>query len=65
MVWLFAVMVIGIILFEVPSLFKEHSYRELAVFTVFLLMGFYLGMVQLCHWPLYNPFIELANMLEG
>lgn len=64
MVWLFAVLIIGTILLEVPKLLKEHSYRELAVFTFFLLMGFYLGMVQLYHWPFYNPFIELANILE-
>jgi len=64
MVWLFIALLIIIILLDVPRLLRERSYKELTVFTAFLLMGFYLGMVQLYHWPFYNPIAELATMLE-
>jgi hypothetical protein len=64
LVVLFAVLVIFVILLEVPSLLREKSYKELVVFSVFLLLGVYLGMVQLYDWPFYNPIPEWAAMME-
>lgn len=65
MVYLFAALLVGIILVEVPPLVKEKNYREIIIFSCFLLAAFYLGMVQLYDWPFYSILSELALKMQN
>ncbi len=64
MIWLFIILIIGIIGLDVPILIKEHDYGELIVFTVFLMAGIYLAMVQLYDVPFYSAMSEWATHLQ-
>lgn len=52
-------------LLDVPTLIRQHAYKDLAVFTVFLLAAIYVAMVQLYDWPFYNPLLVIAEKLHG
>ncbi len=47
---------------ELPSLIRNRWYKEMVVFTVLFLCGFYMGMVQFYHWPFYNPWDYLLPL---
>jgi hypothetical protein len=47
---------------ELPELWRLRWYKELAVFSVIFLLGFYMGMVQFYHWPFYDPFAAILPM---
>ncbi len=64
MICLLIILIGGIILLETPALVKEHAYNELIVFTVFLIAGIYLAMVQLYDLPFYNAIPEWAAVLQ-
>ncbi len=64
MVILFVFLVAAVVLFDTPYLYKKRMYKELAVFAFFLLIGLYLGMVQLFDWPFYNPVVDIVKVLE-
>jgi hypothetical protein len=58
----FFILVLLIVLLDAPKLVIERNYKELLVYSFFLLIGLYLGMVQLFDWPFYNPIVEWAIM---
>lgn len=63
--YLFAALIIGIMAFELPELIKAHSFKEIVIFSCFLLIAFYLGMVQLFGWPFYSIMSELAYKMQA
>ena len=58
MIWLLIVGVLILIFMELPALYKQKQYKEIGVFIILLLIGFYLGMVQIYDWPFYNPLLR-------
>lgn len=46
MIFLLVIAFIGVILFEVPGLIQNKHWRELAVFSILLLLGFILALLQ-------------------
>jgi hypothetical protein len=56
MLWLLILLYILVIALEVPALLKKRMFKELAVFSVFLILAVYLSMAQLYNWYLPNPF---------
>lgn len=62
--YIFISIAVFIIVLEVPSLYKEKLYKEIIVFTIILMLGVYLGMVQLHNWPFYNPLNQLVMILS-
>ncbi|MBC7075488.1 MAG: hypothetical protein H5T98_05360 [Syntrophomonadaceae bacterium] len=61
---LFVFLIAAVVLIDAPELYKKRMYKELAVFVFFLLIGLYLGMVQLFGWPFYNPVVDMIPALE-
>lgn len=45
----------AIIAWEVPRLYREKMWRELAVFFVLVIAGIVLSFGQIFDWPLPNP----------
>ncbi len=64
MIWLFIILILGIIALDTPKLIKEQSYKELITLAVFLLFGIYLGMVQLYDLPFFPAMCKLAVLLQ-
>lgn len=64
MIWLFIVLIIVIFLWETPNLIKEKAYNELIAFSIFMLVGVYMGMVWLFDLPFISIMSELAIMLQ-
>jgi len=54
LIWLFLILVISILVLDTPPLIKARAYNELIVFSVILLVGIYLAMVQLYNLPFFN-----------
>jgi hypothetical protein len=55
MVILLILIFLCIILFEVPRLVREEMWRELAVFSVLLAIGFGISLAQAMGLPIPNP----------
>lgn len=58
-------LVLAVSILDVPTLIRQRAYKDLAVFTAFLLAGIYVAMVQLYDWPFYNPLLVIAARLHG
>jgi len=54
-IFLLIMVFIGIILFEVPNLIREKHWRELTVFSVFLLLAFILSLLQTIGVKILSP----------
>lgn len=65
MIWILIVIYILIIIIEVPGLLAKQLYRELAVFTVLFITGFYMGLAFFFQWPLAAPFEALTAYIGG
>lgn len=65
MIWLFILLIVAIIGLETPRLIKEKAYNELIAFSVFLLVGIYLGIAYLYDLPYYSVLEELSIMLHS
>ncbi|KUG05480.1 hypothetical protein ASZ90_017162 [hydrocarbon metagenome] len=65
MIWSFIIIILFITALDAPKLIEEQAYNELIVFAVFLLLGIYLGMVQLYDLPFYSAMCELALLLQN
>ncbi len=48
---------------ELPALFREKLYLEIAIFMVFYVCGVILALLNFYNLPLFNPFETLASIL--
>lgn len=55
MIFLLIIVFIGIALFEVPGLIRKKYWRELTVFSIFLLLAFILSLLQTIGVKIPNP----------
>jgi hypothetical protein len=55
MLFLLSLIFIGIIAYEAPGLFKKKMWRELAAFSVLLIIGMIYSYGQVLELPLPNP----------
>lgn len=55
MVYLLTLIFLGIIAFEAPGLIKKKMWRELAAFSVLLIIGMIYSYGQVLNLPLPNP----------
>jgi len=65
MIWLLVAIYILMLVFELPAMIRNRSYKEITVFSVFFIISVYLGMVQFYNWPFYNPLDTLLPLAEN
>ena len=55
------IIVIGVLIYELPPLIKEHMWRETAAFLILLILGTFLAVAQVIDAKIPNPvdFIEI------
>jgi hypothetical protein len=56
---------LGIILFEVPGLIQKQYWRELVVFSAFLLFAFIVSLLQVLGVKLPNPNTGIEQLIKG
>ncbi len=56
MIFLIIIVFIGVILFEVPGLVRKKHWRELTVFSFFLLLGFIMALLLTIGVKIPSPF---------
>lgn len=60
-----ALIAFALVLFiELPGLLKNRLYKEIQVFGILFMLGMYLTLAQLYHWPIPNPLQDLYPRLE-
>jgi predicted membrane channel-forming protein YqfA (hemolysin III family) len=62
---LFFLLVIALAALDIPSLTRQGLYKDIAVYSLFMLTAIYLAMVQFYHWPFINPLVELARQMQS
>ncbi|HEX2927474.1 MAG TPA: hypothetical protein VHP38_14660 [Ruminiclostridium sp.] len=55
MTFLIAALYIGLTLIEAPGLIRKKSWRELAVFSVLMVLGFLISLFQTMNIKIPNP----------
>lgn len=65
MLILLVIAFLGIILFEVPGLIQKKYWRELAVFSGFLLFAFIISLLQVLGVKLPNPNQGITEIVKA
>lgn len=55
----------GVVLFEVPGLIRRGYWRELVAFSVFLCLGFVLGLLLMLGIELPNVTTAISDFIKG
>ena len=65
MIFLLIITFIGLILFEVPGLIREKSWRELAVYTFLISIAFVISLLEILNIKLPNPVKETQYFVKN
>jgi hypothetical protein len=64
MIFLLIVIFIGVAFLELPGLIKRRYWRELKVFSLFLLIAFIMSLFHIIGIPLPNPVKEMDYLVK-
>ena len=64
MIFLLIIVFIGIALFEIPGLIRKKYWRELTVFSIFLLLAFILSLLQAIGTKIPSPMKGIQYLVK-